>query len=110
VNFLKYVSFRSAKTFHNFVLVIFHRFPLFRFFGYLYISIWGPAPLEEFADYDEYWDKRKQESEQDRSIPRYELVTEKIPDGASVLDIGCGNGAFLSYLKKTSPQCQCFWC
>lgn len=78
------------------------------FFTRLYLAIWGPAPLNEFADYDEYWDRRSQAEDMDRYLPRNELITKHIPDGASVLDIGCGDGVFLSYLKQQRANADVF--
>jgi len=80
----------------------------FHFFTRLYLAIWGPAPLNEFADYDEYWTRRSQTEDIEHYSPRNMLVAKHIPDGASVLDIGCGDGAFLSYLKQQRPNCDVF--
>ena len=77
---------------------------MLRFLFQIYRTIWAPAPLNEFADYDKYWQQRKQRDHQEINLPRYSLVVEHIPDGSSVLDIGCGDGAFLSYLKKQRPS------
>lgn len=67
-----------------------------------------PAPLDEFASYDEYWDQRAQQGFRDppHVMARYRCVTERIPDGARVLDVGCGDGGFLAYLKKDRPHCE----
>ncbi|MFT6793486.1 MAG: methionine biosynthesis protein MetW [Rubritalea sp.] len=61
-----------------------------------------PIPLRDFSSYDDYWEKRgKQE-------PKYRFVwvEQHIPEGASVLDIGCGDGAFLDYLKSQRPELE----
>jgi methionine biosynthesis protein MetW len=67
-----------------------------------------PAPLDEFASYDEYWDQRAQQGFRDppHVMMRYRCVSERIPDGARVLDVGCGDGGFLAHLKKQRPSCE----
>ncbi len=92
------------KSLKRILSVMLYRLPPFCFLVYFYRAIWGAAPLNEFGNYDEYWAKRQQTDQVDRSLPRYELVTRHIPDGASVLDIGCGDGSFLSYLKQQRPN------
>ena len=48
-------------------------------------------------DYDEYWDQRKPAG----IHPRYQLMGAIIEPHSSVLDLGCGDGALLSYLVGT---------
>lgn len=48
-------------------------------------------------DYDEYWQAR---SESAGVQPRFPIMADRIKEGSSVLDIGCGDGTFLSYLKS----------
>lgn len=56
-------------------------------------------PLEEFADYEEYWRKR-----QDLPILyRHRYVAADLPDKGRVLDLGCGDGTFLKYLHERKP-------
>jgi methionine biosynthesis protein MetW len=64
--------------------------------------------LDEFADYNEYWAKRIETESCDKYVPRYDLVIKRIPESISVLDIGCGDGAFLNYLKKNRPNADVF--
>lgn len=57
-------------------------------------------PLAEFSDYDDYWEKRgKQE-------PKYRFVwvASELPDHGTVLDVGCGDGAFLEYVREKKPE------
>ncbi len=58
-------------------------------------------PLQEFASYDQYWNARKTET--GPIHPRYALVAARLPDTGSVVDIGCGDGRFLRYLKASKP-------
>lgn len=102
------VVHRNRGFLHFLLVIACYVLPL-HFFTRLYLAIWGPAPLNEFADYDEYWDKRARLGMTDcRYRARYELITKHIPDGTSVLDIGCGDGAFLSYLKQQRPNTDVF--
>jgi methionine biosynthesis protein MetW len=55
------------------------------------------------VDYDQYWrDKRKGDmgALTDFQRRRAEIVASMVEDGASVVDIGCGNGAILEYLRE----------
>ena len=56
------------------------------------------SPLMEMEkmNYDEYWLLRGRHSAQ----PRYKIFCEFIEEGASVMDIGCGDGTALKYLQK----------
>jgi methionine biosynthesis protein MetW len=60
----------------------------------------SPAPLNDFADYDAYWEARG-------NMPtvqhRWKVAAEAIPNGATVLDVGCGSGQFLEYLRGERP-------
>lgn len=69
---------------------------------------WGrPAPMRDFADYDEYWKDRVTVG---GIMLRWKLATEVLPDGASLLDVGCGSGEFLRYLKTQRPTIQSTGC
>jgi methionine biosynthesis protein MetW len=61
----------------------------------------GPAPLNDFPDYDAYWVERGGLGE---VIERWRIAVELIPDGASVLDVGCGSAEFLNYLRTERPN------
>lgn len=58
-----------------------------------------PMPMEEFRDYDDYWDKRIHQK------PKYRFVwiAERLPREGTLLDIGCGDGAFLEYAREKRP-------
>ena len=61
-----------------------------------------PLPLNDFDDYDNYWVERGGEP---IIHPRWKIAVEFIPDGAKVLDVGCGQGGFLDYLRERRPGC-----
>jgi methionine biosynthesis protein MetW len=63
----------------------------------------GGMPLEEFADYDEYWEWRGQVTVLHE---RWKIARDLIPDGSSVLDVGCGTGRFLAFLREERPNCK----
>ena len=46
--------------------------------------------------YEKYWNTRSKSSHR----PRHNIFSEWIADGSSVLDVGCGDGAFLNFLHK----------
>lgn len=60
----------------------------------------GPAPFNEFTDYDEYWTKRGQIK---YILRRWQIAAAYMPGGSTLLDVGCGSGEFLSYLKSVNP-------
>src|SRR5256885_5048620 len=57
----------------------------------------SPAYGEPIADYDAYWRRRAPGGLQ----PRFEIIARGIADGASVLDVGCGDGVMLEFLAST---------
>jgi methionine biosynthesis protein MetW len=59
-------------------------------------------PLDEFENYDDYWQKRNELS----VLYRYKYVTDHLPETGRVLDIGCGDGTFLKYLKSRKPKLE----
>ncbi len=55
-------------------------------------------------DYDAYWVARSQrDNELDRALYAYKfrLIARLIEPGSTVLDIGCGDGSLLAYLRET---------
>jgi methionine biosynthesis protein MetW len=65
-----------------------------------------PLPLEDFEGYDGYWDERERSEDTGTVLPRWRIAAEKIPDGSSVLDVGCGSGGFMRYLLSQKPDCK----
>ncbi len=65
-------------------------------FGEIFLD---PMPLREFADYDDYWQQRG------RQEPKYRFVwvADRLPEKGTVLDVGCGDGAFLEYVRDRKP-------
>src|SRR4051812_16839480 len=61
----------------------------------------SPAPMKDFQDFDEYWTRR---SKFDSPMNRWIAAADVIEDGASVLDVGCGRGEFLHYLRSRRPN------
>ena len=61
----------------------------------------GPAPYHAFSDYDDYWNQRKKLG---GVMRRWELAADAIRGPASVLDVGCGSGEFLAYLRERHPD------
>jgi methionine biosynthesis protein MetW len=53
--------------------------------------------MQEFADYDHYWDQR---GKLETVHLRWKLAADLIEPGSSVLDVGCGSGEFLTYLAS----------
>lgn len=66
-------------------------------FGEIFLD---PMPLKEFTDYDDYWQKRG------RQEPKYRFtwVARQLPETGKLLDIGCGDGAFLEYAREVRPN------
>lgn len=57
----------------------------------------GPAPMQDFSDYDSYWDQR---GALKTVHLRWKLAGELIEPASSILDVGCGSGEFLAYLAS----------
>ena len=56
-----------------------------------------PVSLERM-DYDAYWASLSQVTWLPQRVP---IIAERIEPGASVLDLGCGDGTLLAYLAET---------
>jgi len=54
----------------------------------------SPRPRLDRLDYDDYWDERQVGIVQ----PRFAVIARHINNGASVADIGCGDGSLLEFL------------
>ena len=59
-----------------------------------------PPPMAEFANYDEYWARR---GDPGVIFRRWKIAVDAMEDGRSLLDVGCGSGGFLAYLKQRRP-------
>lgn len=60
-----------------------------------------PLPMKDFDGYDGYWTARGG----DPCIhPRWKTAVAQIPDGSTVLDVGCGSGGFMTYLTSQRPN------
>lgn len=66
-------------------------------FGEIFLD---PMPLREFSDYDDYWDKRGRQEPKHRFV----WVAKRLPDQGTLLDVGCGDGAFLEYVREQKPR------
>lgn len=66
----------------------------------LYYIFKQKNPSQEFSDYDQYWDKRKQLKTEDVIYPRFYKAMKYMHPEFSVLDYGCGSGAFLKMLSS----------
>lgn len=70
---------------------------LHAFFHQIFIR---EMPLQEFDNYDEYWTSRG-----DRGVMfRDKYIADNLPEAGTVIDVGCGNGTFLRYLKEKKPR------
>ncbi|HRQ65525.1 MAG TPA: methionine biosynthesis protein MetW [Xanthomonadaceae bacterium] len=82
------------------------RIPILRALYRHYLDLTKPAPLVEFKDYDAYWQARIRDGRRGRVLDRHRIVTDLIEDGDRVLDVGCGEGAFLRFLGANRPNCK----
>jgi len=71
--------------------------PMIRKLRQLFCEVFfDPMPLREFSDYDDYWDKRGRQEPKHRFV----WVTRQLPGVGTLLDVGCGDGAFLEYVRE----------
>jgi methionine biosynthesis protein MetW len=83
--------------------------PIISHFFKFWRALNQPAPLNEFKDYDEYWEKRQAGSGQAATgqvLHRYVTIADRLQPNTRLLDIGCGEGAFLKYVRSRWPQSQ----
>ncbi len=76
------------------LLVIY--FNYHEFYRCLRLIFCGYKPLLRNMNYDEYWQHKPAVGLQ----PRYMIMARKIDNGDTVLDVGCGDGSLLAYLKN----------
>jgi methionine biosynthesis protein MetW len=73
---------------------------IFNKLGIIKNEIFRPMPLESnFKDYDEYWDHRGFHGP---SLSKAKIISKHLKEGASVMDIGCGDGTMIDYLSKNN--------
>jgi methionine biosynthesis protein MetW len=56
--------------------------------------------MQEFSDYDAYWARRGRE---EQVLRRWVLAASWLPETGTLLDVGCGGGNFLKYLRTVRP-------
>jgi len=61
-------------------------------------SVWEQPYFDSTGfDYDQYWLERRKKAEGLKV--RYQIIARAVVKGASVLDLGCGDGALLNYIR-----------
>lgn len=88
------------------LLKIINPFAYYRTIKRNYKKLSQPAPYNNYPSYDEYWSERHAQGKNPGVLHRYQVIASLLPNEASVLDIGCGDGAFGEYLKDTRPDCD----
>ncbi len=68
-----------------------------KIYAYLFENF--PFTTEAF-DYEEYWNRLSEETNRPISPFKLRLMEEIIDQGSRVLDIGCGDGTLLDYLRR----------
>lgn len=81
-------------------------FAFARLVGRAYNKLNGPAPLDEYPDYDAYWKNRARDGRTSNVLHRHELIAKLLPEASSVLDVGCGDGTFGQHLASVRPDCS----
>ena len=63
-----------------------------------------PESVEAEPYTPEYFDHHHQRWFAHPNLPLFASIASGLPEGASVLDVGCGRGHFLRYLRETRPD------
>lgn len=64
-----------------------------------YEAFLRPLPMQDFDDYDGYWAMRGTVG----PLFRHRYIASQLPPRGRLLDLGCGNGAFLEHIRKVRP-------
>lgn len=80
--------------------------PVIRALTRWWVELTRSAPLEEFSNYDGYWDLRKRDRKTLKVLDRHKQIASLLPQHAKVLDVGCGDGVFIRYIEDHRPDCD----
>ncbi len=58
--------------------------------------------MQDFDDYDGYWEMRGDVG----PLYRYRYIAGRLPASGRLLDLGCGNGAFLAHARELRPALE----
>ena len=84
---------------------IISRVPVLRIVSRIVKEITEEAPYEDFGNYEDYWEERIRDKRHSPTLDRYHTIEKRLPPNSKVLDIGCGDGAFLKFLRSKRPDC-----
>jgi len=57
--------------------------------------------MSDFSDYNDYWEKR---GKIEHPMRRWAIAAGCLPERATLLDVGCGSGEFLEFVRKKKPM------
>lgn len=90
---MKFSTYLNPKAYFRNIKRVFHRLSRL-------------APYSNLPNYDDYWQERHAKRLNPGVLHRYQVIAKLLPGSASVLDVGCGDGAFGLYLAKVRPDCK----